>query len=405
MAFFLSLAIETQLHTSFTKKIGALKSSVVFLLFFCLSPDSFSQLDNSSLLFNNDVDTTKESQFFFKFQNLNFLKNNEYAGPMADGYTLFGYQLNPQLGFQISHNLTLEGGVYITKDFGNKNFTEISPTYSLRYRKNDFKMVFGTIDGSLNHQLVEPMYNFERVITNRLESGAQFMVTKKAYDVDVWIDWLNMIYKQSNTKEKFLAGVSVNVLKADKNTWSFRVPLQATFVHTGGQIDTLNSIGSSTDINSSGGFVLTLKTNSKIFKSLYVDARYLRKDYAYFYNAMVTTKSGDGLLANIGFKSAYNTDLMFSYWYGNYYYNDFGGFLYSSVSQTVPYPGYVESIRDLIFMRFTKKINLAKNINLTLRAEPYYDLRLGYFEYSYGFYITVDEKAWIRKRPVLTKAD
>ena len=95
MAFFLSLAIETQLHTSFTKKIGALKSSVVFLLFFCLSPDSFSQLDNSSLLFNNDVDTTKESQFFFKFQNLNFLKNNEYAGPMADGYTLFGYQLNP----------------------------------------------------------------------------------------------------------------------------------------------------------------------------------------------------------------------------------------------------------------------------------------------------------------------
>ena len=176
------------------------------------------------------------------------------------------------------------------------------------------------------------------------------------------------------------------------------MPLQATFVHSGGQIDTLNSIGSSTDINSSAGIVVGKKTNSKFFQTIYLDVRYLKKDYSYYYNSVVTKKYGDGLLANIGFKSAFKTDLMFTYWYGNYYYNDYGGFLYSSVSQTVPYPGYVESIRDLIFMRFTKKINLAKNINLTLRVEPYYDIRLGYFEYSYGFYITVDELAWIRKR-------
>ena len=405
MAFFLSLTIETLINR-YTEGISlSLRFSIAFLFLFLSSAPGYSQLDNSSLLFNNDIDTTKEEQFFIKFQNLDFMKNNEYSGPMADGYTLFGYQLNPQLGYQISRNLTLEGGIYLSKDFGNKNFTEISPTYSLRYRKKDFKMIFGNIDGSLNHQLVEPIYNFERILTNRLENGMQFMVNKKRYDFDIWVDWLHMIYKQSNTKEKFQVGICTNFLKVDNTNWMFRVPLQVTLVHTGGQIDTLNKIGSSTDVNSSGGIVLTRKTNSRLFQKIYMDVRYLRKDYAYFYNSTVVSRHGDGLLANLGFKSDYGTDLMFTYWYGNYYYNDYGGFLYTSVSQTVPYPGYVESIRDLIIMRFTKKINLAKNINLTLRAEPYFDIRLNYFEYSYGFYITVDEKAWLRKKPLIPRAD
>ena len=89
------------------------------------------------------------------------MKDNEYFGPIADGYTLFGTQINPQLGYKISRYLSLEAGVFLMKDFGNKNFTTIAPTYSLRYCKNNFKMIFGNLNGSINHNLIEPLYNFE----------------------------------------------------------------------------------------------------------------------------------------------------------------------------------------------------------------------------------------------------
>jgi len=57
----------------------------------------------------------------------------------------------------------------------------------------------------------------------------------------------------------------------------------------------------------------------------------------------------------------------------------------------------------LIF-KINKKIELAPHVILTLRAEPYLDLNLNLFEYSYGFYITVDEQLWLNKKikPVLT---
>ena len=42
-------------------------------------------------------------------------------------------------------------------------------------------MIFGNLDGSIQHQLIEPIYNFERVITNRLENGAQFLINKISF--------------------------------------------------------------------------------------------------------------------------------------------------------------------------------------------------------------------------------
>lgn len=343
------------------------------------------------------MDTTREQELFIKIQNLNYMKNNEYSGPMADGYTMFGYQLNPQLGYQISHHLSIEGGIFLTKDFGNPNFVEVSPTYSLRYQKQDFKLVFGNLNGSVNHQLIEPLYNFERLMTNRLENGAQFMLTKKHYDFDIWINWLNMIYKRTNQKEKFEVGLSANAFKLAKNKWEFLIPLQASVIHRGGQLDTLKE-GSNTYLIGSAGLILKYHTQSKLFENIYLDARYIRRAHSYFYDTLVRKDHGDGLLANIGFKSGYGTDLMFSYWWGNNFYNETGGFLYSSYSSTVAYPGYFERYRDLIIMRLTKKFQLAKNITLTIRAEPYYDIRFKYFEYSYGFYISLDEMAWLKKK-------
>lgn len=379
--------------------------NLVLILFLTVFSTCFSQLDNSSLFFNTVVDTSREKTLFVKIQNLNFMKNNEYYNPMFDGYTLFGVQFNPQLGYQISKNLSIEGGVFLDKDFGNPKFTTISPTFSLRYYKRDLKMVFGNIDGSLNHQLIEPLYNFERVITNRLENGAQFVLNKKRFDFDVWINWLNMIYKDSPSQEKIMAGISANVIKLENDRWQFRLPFQGLVIHRGGQIDTIES-GTHTDFNYAAGIVVTRKLNRKYLKSIYLDARYVLRSNNYYSNKPAVQTWGDGFLGNIGFKGIYQTDLLFSFWYGDAYENEFGGDLYSSWSRTVAYSSYYsERIRELLIMRFTKKVDLANGIKLTLRVEPYYDFRDYLLEYSYGFYISIDERIWMKNKVITGPAE
>lgn len=324
---------------------------------------------------------------------------------MVDGFTLFGYQFNPQLGYQLSKHLSIEGGIFLAKDFGNNKFTTVSPTFSLRYYKNDFKMVFGNLDGSLNHQLIEPIYNFERIITNRLENGLQFTLNKRHFDFDIWVDWLHMIYRTSNEKEKLMAGINTNVLKLKRGRWEFRLPFQGIVMHQGGQLDTLRT-GSHTDFNYAAGIVLNYKTGKAFLKDVYLDARYVLRANNYYEGNTSIETWGDGFMGNIGLKGLYNTDLMLSYWYGENYYNETGGDLYSNKSRNIAYSSYYyERIRELLILRFTKKVPLASGVNLTLRLEPYYDLRNAQLEYSYGFYISIDEKFWLKTRPVKGPAE
>jgi hypothetical protein len=367
----------------------------LILIAVCCAQLIRAQPDNSSLMFNQETDTTHEKEAFFKIQNLNYLKNNEYYGYMADGYTQFGIQLNPQLGYQLSKNLSIEAGVFLSKDFGNKNFNNVDPTFSLRYHKKDFKMIFGNLDGSLNHRLIEPLYNFERLMTNRLEGGLQFMIDKRHCDFDVWADWQNMIYRQSNGAEKIWAGLSGHPLKLKHNRLEFKIPFQVTILHSGGQIDT-SSGSMSTNWNFNGGTALTYTPSSGPFQQFIFDARYVGNVH-YLFTPAQSEKVGSGVLANAGF-TAFNTDVLFSYWYGYRYLSDYGGYLYSSQSSTVYYSYIFRAQRSLLILRLTKRIRLADRVNLTLRAEPYYDFFQNLFEYSFGFYISLDERIWLKKK-------
>lgn len=354
----------------------------------------WGQLDNTALLQNTTVDTTEERRLFVKIQNLNYMKNNEYTGVIADGFTLFGVQLNPQLGYQLTKNLSIEGGIYLRKDFGNNDFKTISPTFSLRYQKKDFKMIFGNINGSLNHQLIEPLYNFERVITDRLESGAQFILNKKYFDFDAWIDWQRATYPKSVNREKLWAGLNLNALKLKFNKLEFSIPLQGTILHTGGQID-ISAEKTIRNINYSPGIMLKYNLDSKHISSFYADARFVG-DQRELYDSVVFRNVGHGLLADVGI-TAFKTNLLFTYWYGDNYKSDYGGYLYSSESSSVHFAGQYQRYRSLIIMRLTRTFTLAPKVFLTLRLEPYYDINTNLLEYSYGFYINFDEKFWIKK--------
>ncbi len=372
-----------------------------FILFSFWSTLLKAQVDNAPLNLNDYKDTVPQSTAYFKLQGLGFMKNIENFGPMQDGYTLFGYQFNPQLGFQLSPEFSVEGGVYLQKDFGNPDFNTIAPTFSLRYQKNDFRMIFGNLDGSLQHKLIEPIYGFERLMTNRLENGAQFLLNKKYFDFDVWIDWQNMLYKLVDDYERFWIGISANAFKYSKNKWSMQIPIQFTGRHNGGQIARGGFIGAGgegvyTNLNYSGGMVLKRDFDYKYLQSIYADGRFvINKNNSN--NSSIYKKISNGAMANIGCRLM-GTDIMLSYWYGSDYTSEFGGDTYWSNSTSVTYAGTYVSYRNVLMLRMTKTFKLADRVNLMLRAEPLYDIDFNRFHYSYGFYLNFDRRILLKKK-------
>jgi hypothetical protein len=387
---------QTRKNTYFSqlKLVSSLKVHLVIVFVTCLIGGCFCQLDNSSLFINKSVDTTQEKTFFIKVNNLNYMKNNEYAGLIADGFTLFGLQFNPQLGYQISKEVSVEGGIFLMKDFGNSQFATIAPTFVLRYKKGDFRMNFGNIDGSLNHRLIEPLYNFERVISNRLESGAQFLINKKHFDLDAWVDWRKATYPLSNNREIIWSGINLNLGKFKFKQYEFTIPLQGTIHHKGGQIDTSGE-QMFLNYNYSAGLAVKYKFDSGKIQSIYADAQYVTSQRNLF-DTVVFKNNGNGFFANLGV-NAFQTQLVFTYWFGDSYRNDFGGLLYSSESSSVHHVGTFQRYRSLIIMRLSRTFVLAPKVLLTLRVEPYYDFIQSRFEYSYGFYINFDDKFTLKK--------
>jgi len=356
---------------------------------------SISQVDNTSLYQNQYDDTLVEEMAYFKLQGLGYQKNIENFGPMLDGYTIFGFQFNPQLGYQVSKNVCIEGGVYLRKDFGYKDFNEVLPTFSIRYHKKDFKMIFGNLDGSLNHGLIEPIYAFERVMTNRVENGLQFMLSKNRFDIDVWIDWQNMLYRLVDDYERLLVGVNVNAFKISSEKFEFKTSIQGTGRHNGGQIARGGTIGYDsqgvyTNLNGSAGAYFKYKLDKKHLKSICLDMRYV----GYKNNSRDSTvykRYSDGVLTSIGV-NAFGSDIMLSYWYGNNYASEQGGALYSSESSSITYANTYKSYRNLLILRLTTKIKLAKDINLTLRTEPQWDIDFRRFNCDFGLYINFDKR-------------
>jgi hypothetical protein len=374
----------------------------IFILF--ISSNVFSQVDNTSLYQNQYDDTLEEEMPYFKLQGLGYNKDIENFGPMIDGYTLFGLQFNPQLGYQLSKNLCIEGGVYLRKDFGYKDFNEVLPTFSIRYHKKDFKMIFGNLDGSLNHGLIEPIYAFERLMTNRMETGVQYIVTKKKFDAELWIDWQHMLYRLVNDYERLLVGINTNWFKVKTEKFEFRVPIQGTGRHNGGQIARGGYIngpdveGVYTHLNGSVGVFYKHNLDKKHLKSVYFDTRYVgnmnnTKDTSVY----VYKRYGDGMLANVGI-NVFGSDLMLSYWYGSDYISEFGGALYSSESSSVTYAGTYKSFRNYLMLRLTSKFKLAKQVTLTLRTEPQWDIDFRRFSCDFGLYINFDKVVYFKKK-------
>lgn len=361
-----------------------------FLLsvFTMLSFSAFAQLDNSLISDKITLNTSDSNTWGLTFNNFNYLRNTEYFNDIELGRTLFGYQLNPSLFIQPNDHLKLQAGVFVQSDFGgNPAYNKILPTFSLKTtfgKNNTSSFIFGTLEGALAHRLIEPLFDVNTAITNRIENGAQFKVEDQKLFLDMWINWEQFIERGSPYKEQFTTGLSSHIKVFEKDNGLYLlIPCQAVAHHRGGQIDTDTS-NMTMQVNSALGLQLGQFTPKGWINEWRIDG-YVTEYRENTNSGYFPYREGTGIYANLYVRKG-ALGMMGTFWQGDKWIAPRGTTLYSSVS--LDKPGYTQPTRQLIFVRFLYNKALANGLNLSARLEPVYDLKTPVLDFSYSLYLS-----------------
>ncbi|MES2558602.1 MAG: hypothetical protein V4590_02610 [Bacteroidota bacterium] len=348
----------------------------------------FAQLDNSLISDKITLNTSDSNTWGLTVNNFNYLRNTEYFNDIELGRTLFGYQLNPSLFIQPNDHLKLQAGVFVQSDFGgNPAYNKILPTFSLKItsgKNNSASFIFGTLEGALAHRLIEPLFDVNTAILQRLENGAQFKCEDEKLFMDVWINWEQFINRGSPYKERFTAGISGSYKLYERPNGLYATMVdQLVAHHTGGQIDTDTS-NMTMQVNAAVGLQLGQVTKKGWINEWRIDG-YVMEYLENTNSGYFPYREGLGVYANVFLRRG-ALGLLASYWQGDKWIAPRGSTLYSSVS--LDKPGYTEPVRQLIFIRFLYNKPLADGLNLSGRIEPVYDIKNSLLDFSYSLYLS-----------------
>lgn len=344
------------------------------LLLFVLLWQSFfikAQFNNETLFNRIRPADTLSKELHFNFYNFNYVRNYEYSNKFHDGYTLYGTQLEPQLVYYAHPNLAITMGAYLRKDFGNEGVYDAKPLFNLKYHKRNLTLIFGSLEGNIQHNYIEPIYNFERKIITPNEYGTQLLIERKNFKLDGWIAWQKMIYKGDPAKEEIVGGLITESTVLKTGAWKLSIPAQFLAYHQGGQIDILKQTPISTLFNGATGIKLSKVIGLNV-KEVFTE------NYLAVYKDFSPTKvrayqGGFGLWLNTGITTKWGS-LIASYWKGNNFITIKGMPLYQSVSETLYDKGFKQSSRNILSLRYAYQKELIPNLYLDVRFEPHFDL-------------------------------
>jgi hypothetical protein len=315
------------------------------------------------------------------FNALSYCRNNEFEHPIYPGHTYFGYQLHPEWMWEKNtHGYPLlRLGVFIQHEFGEAYPRIVRPTFTLTYATKATRFLFGTLQGALQHQLIEPLYGFENTFRTFIEEGFQVIHQQPGLELDAWIQWKQTTYPGLDRQEILASG-----LRADGRLWhqpglgKWLLQLQATNLHKGGagvselMVNKSNvALGSSLWIGDSGGWFLKgMPYAMYAINHSHNPSEPFTRGWATYLNA------------EMGYQ---HFSCMWSYFRGTQFFSSYGGDMYMSYTMT-PSP-YVQRERRLMLLRILYEKELtAIPFSYALRLEPMWD-RSGAFDYSFGIYV------------------
>ncbi len=342
--------------------------TILFILSLALASEA--QIVNDSLEYRIRPDSLKTGELHFSVYNFNYLRNYEYFNKIQDGYTLFGAHLEPQLVYYAHPRLAITAGVNLRKDFGGRGIYRSYPLFSVRYQKGNTILINGVLEGNIHHRMIDPVFDFEKKITDPAEYGTQFIISNKNLFLDAFINWKRMIYKPSAEQEQILGGLSAEINLLNSPKLSFSLPVQFTAFHQGGQID-LDPDPLQTLVNTAIGFKMKLPLTG--FIDAFRTENYYVSYRDFSFTGIQAYDKGDGWYLNGGIDTRYGS-LMGTFWNGTGFISTNGMALYQSVSQHINYSGFTERNRRIFMLRYSYQQKLLPNLYLDFRFEPLMDL-------------------------------
>ncbi len=331
------------------------------LLFTSLSIFSYGQWDNT--FFDLERKDTQVGLLQLNVESLGYFRNSEYKSRIDQGRTLFGYQMWPELSYQSSDKVQVSLGLFVQQDFGADEAIIKRPTFSFQFTNNGHFIRFGTLMGAMQHQLVEPLYDPERVIENRLENGFQYRRNTKRFDGEFWIDWHKMIYQNSPFREEFTTGIRIEpkqYLKEDRHVLS--LPISAISFHKGGEIDT-SHMPTISNFNFDYGLRYRYRPTNGFIDSIDLQG------HALYYEDISTEPENyiDGLSQYMSLALyAKGFGLMLNYYDAHQFHNPMGDVVYRSVSARNN--TYVFDYRKVAMVRLQWQKEIAKDFNFLIRS-------------------------------------
>src|SRR5450432_3840554 len=356
-----------------------------------------AQIDYPTLKSKTEINPADSQQLSFNLYNLNYVNNTEWFGNIPLSGTLFGYEIIPEMQYQISPRLIIKGGIYLQKEFGRPNYTTVAPTFSVKYKAKHSSFIMGTLEGNANHGYIEPIYDYKLIINERLENGFQFQVDTKPYTHDFFINWRKAIHPGDDFKEEFDVGYVSKLNVINNKKFNLALPIQLLYSHKGGQVDSLHTPLQSLT-NFAIGPSISFNINKRLLHKIVFDNYYVNyKDISG--EKLQPFNEGNAFLSHLLFDFK-NVGIDLRYWNGEGYIGPRGMALFQSVSEK--YPGLVEKHRELLIVSFIYDKEIFKNVNFDFRIIPYKDflekISSGTgLEYSYEMYLKYNLKFNLKK--------
>ncbi len=334
----------------------------------------------------------------FRFESSFFFKNDEYFDNFAYGYTGLGVFAKPTLEYYFTPRIKVSAGVYLLKYSGRDHFTRVIPVFRVQYKMaKSLELVMGNIYGTVNHQLAEPLFRFDRYFQHHIEYGFQFLLNTATIHSDLWLSWEHYIMVGDTAQEHLLVGNST-IFKAirDRKGFSLSIPFQLLIAHKGGQLEPPPHKPISTILNVLAGakFAYSFGTENSIdFEPQFLLYDGLNLPGPGELNAE-PFKNGWGSYTTLTYHY-HGLHVMGGYWYAKRFIAPHGEYLFQSVSEMNP--DFSQEKRELLTTKIWYSKTIYRSIKLEARAESYYDLMSRKLDYSYGLYIVMNENFFLAK--------
>ncbi|TRX71185.1 hypothetical protein [Carboxylicivirga sp. M1479] len=355
---------------------------VVLCLIVVWGTTSFAQLDQTWRYYYPEFKDDAGDNLYFRLENNNFVKNNEYFSDYTEGYTMMGYTVQPSMVYYAGSRLRLKAGVHIIQYSGMDEFTEVLPTFSIHTKLTDkLELIMGGLQGDVHHKLIEPIFNPENQYTRPIENGFQFLYNSNKLWLDAWVDWEQFIFLGDTKPEKFTAGISTEFdLTKESSDFKISIPGQMVATHLGGQISNYSE-----RMQSLANLVTGLKVNYKIGDGFIRDigvSTYLASYHDLTGHSGWDFTSGNAIypVAELNYK--YGT-LMAGYWKAHNFLAPKGSSIFQSTSDYKN--GYYTEYRNLVTSKLSFSKTFMKQIKFSTVVELYYDSPAKQLDYSYGF--------------------